>query len=238
MTVNIKNARVLVIGASSGIGLATAHAFADAGAHITMASRGGDKLMRAAAEVGHDAQPRALDTLDEGAIEQFFEQELPFDHVAISASSTTSGPVRVLALDDAYASMNSKFWGAYRIARAAKITAGGSLTFVSGFLSRRPSAASVLQGAINAALEGLARGLALELAPVRVNAVCPGLIDTALYSRMDAQKRDAMFDAAAAHLPARRVGQADDVAQAILFVATNPFVTGSTITVDGGGSIA
>jgi NAD(P)-dependent dehydrogenase (short-subunit alcohol dehydrogenase family) len=237
MTVNIKNARVLVIGASSGIGLATAHAFADAGAHITMASRGGDKLMRAAAEVGHDAQPRALDTLDEGAIEQFFEQELPFDHVAISASSTTSGPVRVLALDDAYASMNSKFWGAYRIARAAKITAGGSLTFVSGFLSRRPSAASVLQGAINAALEGLARGLALELAPVRVNAVCPGLIDTALYSRMDAKKREAMFEAAA-HLPARRVGQADDVAQAILFVATNPFVTGSTITVDGGGSIA
>ncbi len=102
----------------------------------------------------------------------------PFEHVVVAASSTKTGSVASLALVDAKAAMDSKFWGAYRVSRFAKIKEGGSLTFVSGFLARRPSAASVLQGAINAALESLARGLALEREPTRVNAVSPGLIDT------------------------------------------------------------
>jgi NAD(P)-dependent dehydrogenase (short-subunit alcohol dehydrogenase family) len=143
-----------------------------------------------------------------------------------------------LSLADAQASMYSKFWGAYRVARAARVRDGGSITFVSGFLSNRPSPSSVLQGAINAALEALARGLALERAPVRVNTVSPGLIDTPLYANMAAADRQAMFDRTAARLPARRVGNPEDIAQAILFVATNPFATGSTVTVDGGGTIA
>jgi NAD(P)-dependent dehydrogenase (short-subunit alcohol dehydrogenase family) len=145
---------------------------------------------------------------------------------------------QLLALADANAAMESKFWGAYRIARAAKIKDGGSLTFVSGFLSVRPSASSVLQGAINAALEALARGLALELAPVRVNAVSPGLIATPLWSGMADDKREAMFAGAAQRLPARRVGQPEDIANAVLFLATTSFATGSTVRVDGGGAIA
>jgi NAD(P)-dependent dehydrogenase (short-subunit alcohol dehydrogenase family) len=96
----------------------------------------------------------------------------------------------------------------------------------------------VLQGAINAALEALARGLALERAPVRVNTVSPGLIDTPLWGGMQAADRDAMFARTATRLPARRVGRPEDIAQAILFLATNPFATGTTLTVDGGGTIA
>jgi NAD(P)-dependent dehydrogenase (short-subunit alcohol dehydrogenase family) len=164
--------------------------------------------------------------------------EEPWDHVVVSAAQTPTGPMRTLGLADADAAMESKFWGAYRMARAAKIKDGGSLTFISGFLSVRPSAAAVLQGAINAALEALARGLALELAPVRVNAVSPGLIATPLWSGMAEEKRAAMFAGAAALLPARRVGQPEDVANAVLFLATTPFATGSTVRVDGGGAIA
>lgn len=134
--------------------------------------------------------------------------------------------------------MESKFWGAYRVARAARIKDEGSLTFVSGFLSVRPSTSSVLQGAINAALEALARGLALELAPIRVNAVSPGLIETPLWSKMPEDKRDAMFASAAERLPVRRIGQPEDIANAVLFLATTPFATGSTVRVDGGGAIA
>jgi len=134
--------------------------------------------------------------------------------------------------------MNNKFFGAYRVARAARIHDGGLLTLVSGFLSQRPSATSVLQGAINAALQALARGLALERAPVRVNAVSPSMIDTPLHAGMKKEDREAMFERIAARLPVGRIGQAEDVAQAILFVAANPFVTGSTVTVDGGGTIA
>src|SRR6202044_1381284 len=117
---------------------------------------------------------------------------------------TPSGPVRGLSLADAQQAMDSKFWGAYRVARAAKIRDGGSLTFVSGFLSVRPSGTAVLQGAINAALEALARGLALELAPVRVNAVSPGLIATPLWSKLSETDRESMYAGAAARLPARR----------------------------------
>ena len=109
---------------------------------------------------------------------------------------------------------------------------------MSGFLSVRPSGGAVLQGAINAALEALARGLALELAPVRVNAVSPGLIETPLWSGLPEDKRVAMFKGAAERLPARRVGQPEDIARAVLFLATTPFATGSTVRVDGGGAIA
>lgn len=236
MTTNLTGRRVLVIGASSGIGKATAAAFVQAGATVIAASRGGDKLAEAAAQIG--ARPAALDTGDNDAIEAFFAAQAPFDHVVVSAAQTKGGTVGSLALEDAKASMESKFWGAYRVARAARIAEGGSLTLVSGFLSNRPSAASVLQGAINAALEALARGLALEKAPVRVNTVSPGLIATPLYSKMAEGERNAMFERTAQRLPARRVGEAEDIAAAVLFVATNRFATGSTVTVDGGGTIA
>ena len=236
MTESLRDRSVLVVGASSGIGEAVARAFAEAGAAVVVASRGGPKLHGVAEAIGARAQ--AFDMLDEAAVAAFFAAEAPFDHVAISAAATKTGSVTSLALADAKDAMNSKFFGAYTVAKHARISEGGSLTFVSGFLSNRPSAGAVLQGAINAALEALARGLALERAPVRVNAVSPGLIDTPLWEGLPAAKRDAMFAATVKKLPARRVGRPEDIAQAILFVATNPFATGSTITVDGGGTIA
>lgn len=180
----------------------------------------------------------ALAITDDASVEAFFAGNGPFDHVVVAAARIRTGSVGTLAVADAQTSMNSKFFGTYRVARAARINDGGSLTLVSGFLSRRPSASSVLRGAINASLEALVRGLALERAPVRVKAVSPGLIDTPLHAGMTETDRQAMFDRVATRVPARRVGKAEDVAHAILFVSTNPFVTGSTVTVDGGGTIA
>ena len=234
----LSNTRALVIGGSSGIGLATARLMAAEGAVVTIASRSRHKLDVAIRDLGPQATAAELDTGDAEAVERFFIDHAPFDHIVISAAQTPSGPVRGLSLDDARRAMESKFWGAYRVARAARIAEGGSLTFVSGFLSVRPSAGAVLQGAINAALEALARGLALELAPVRVNAVSPGLIETPLWSGLSEEKRTAMFAGAAERLPARRVGQPDDIARAVLFLASTPFATGSTVRVDGGGAIA
>ncbi|ACA17894.1 short-chain dehydrogenase/reductase SDR [Methylobacterium sp. 4-46] len=234
----LKDQRFLVLGGSSGIGLATARAAAGAGAAVTVASRSRDKLDAALAAIGGTARAVVLDTTDNGAVERFFADESPWDHVAISAAETARGPVRGLGLDAARAAMESKFWGAYQVARAARIGPGGSLTFVSGYMSERPLATAVLQGAINAALEGLARGLALELAPVRVNTVSPGLIETPLWSRMAEADRAAMFANAAERLPARRVGRPEDVANAVLFLAATPFATGSTLRLDGGAAIA
>ena len=236
MAIDLTGQRVLVVGGAGGIGRATAEAFATMGASVVAAGRTKSTIEAVARSVAGEAIE--LDVRDNQQVEAIFAGRPHFDHVIVAAASTIAGSVTGLALDDARAAMESKFWGAYQIARAAKVNDGGSITFVSGVLSQRPSATSVLQGAINAALEALARGLALERAPVRVNTISPGLIDTPLHDRMSADARHRLYERMAATLPARRMGQARDVAQAIIFVAANPFVTGSTVSVDGGGRIA
>lgn len=236
--VSLKDQRVLVIGGSSGIGLEIARQAALLDARVTIAARKLDRLTDAKVSISGTVETQVLDTANELAIEEFFRFNQPWDHIIVSAAQTPTGAARELSLEKARSAMDSKFWGAYRVARSARLSDRGSLTFVSGFLSERPSASSVLQGAINAALESLARGLALELSPVRVNTISPGLIDTPLWSGMDHEKRKAMFDRAAQNLPAKTVGKPTDIANAAVFLMTTPFATGSTVRVDGGGVIA
>ncbi len=236
MTHRFDQQRVLVVGGSSGIGLATAAAFAAAGAQVTIASRSTERLAAAAATITSVAvATAALDTTDDAAVEAFCAHGEAWDHVVVSAAQTRGGPARQLPLEQAYAAMNSKFWGAYRIARAVRLNAGGTLTLVSGQASQRPRGNAVLQGAINSALETLTRGLALELAPNRVNCVSPGTIATPMWDRLDAEARQKLFDDTAQRLPVRRIGQAEEVAMAALYLAGNGYATGSTVLVDGGG---
>ncbi|VWX61758.1 NAD(P)-dependent dehydrogenase, short-chain alcohol dehydrogenase family [Burkholderiales bacterium 8X] len=229
---------VLVIGGSSGIGQATAAAFAAKGAKVTIASRSRSKLDAAASAIGGNVKTAVLDVTDDAKVQEFFASNEVWDHVVISAAQTPGGPARQLPLASAYEAMNSKFWGAYRVARLVRIRDGGSLTLVSGYLSDRPRATSVLQGAINAALDALARALALEFTPVRVNSVSPGLIATPLWDGLDAEARQKMYADTAKRLPAACVGQAEDIARAVLFLAETPFASGSRVLVDGGAVIA
>jgi NAD(P)-dependent dehydrogenase (short-subunit alcohol dehydrogenase family) len=235
---SLSGSRVLVLGGSSGIGLATAKAATTAGAKVTLASRSTGKVNAAAAQAGKGAVGVALDTTNDAALEAFFSRQPEWDHIVVSVAAGRSSGLQDLSLQDAYGNMNAKFWTAYKTARFARIAPEGSLTLVSGFLSQRPNKDALLQGCINAALESLGRGLALALSPVRVNTVSPGLIDTPIRAAMPADKKKTMLDHAAATLPARRVGQPDDVADAILMLMTNPFTTGSTLFIDGGGMIS
>src|SRR6267143_798377 len=155
---SLAGSRVLVLGGSSGIGLATAKAAAAGGAKVTLASRSTDKV--------------------DAALEAFFSTQPEWDHIVVSVAAGRSAGLHDLSLQDAYGNMNAKLWTAYKTARLARITPDGSLTLVSGYLSQRPNKDALLQGCINAALESLGRGLALALSPVRVNTVSPGLIDT------------------------------------------------------------
>jgi NAD(P)-dependent dehydrogenase (short-subunit alcohol dehydrogenase family) len=234
---NLKAQQTLVIGGSSGIGLASASAFARAGAQVTIASRSAEKLEKAGLSIDHPVTRAVLDVTDDLAVAEFFSGGRQWDHVVITASQAPTGSARQLPLEDAYQAMHSKFWGAYRVARLVNIRPGGSLTLVSG-RSLRPRPTGVLQGAINAALDALARGLSLELAPVRVNSVAPGTIDTPLWSSMPDEKRETMFASTASHVPVGRVGAAEDIAQAVIFLAANGFATGSTVLVDGGAQVA
>lgn len=232
---NLQDQPILVLGGSSGIGFGVAKAASEAGARVTIASRSQDKVDTAAEKLG--ATGVTLDTGDAEALGAFFAEN-SFAHIFCSAASTKVDAVRSLPLEDAYASVQSKFWGAYRVARAAGIHDGGSLTLVSGFLSVRPKKGAAIQGAINAALEGLTRGLALELAPVRVNCISPGLIRTEMYDSLDGDGRKAMFDGAAERLPVGRVGTPEHIATQALALMSNPYMSGATVFVDGGGAIA
>ncbi|MEP9376091.1 SDR family oxidoreductase [Aquabacter sp. CN5-332] len=235
---DLQGKRVLVVGGSSGIGFGVAEAAQARGAHVTIASRSLAKVEGALSRLGDGAVGEVLDTGDEPGIEAFFSRHAPFDHVVVSASQTKVAAVRELPLADACQSMNSKFWGAYRIARAVRIAPGGSLTLVSGFLAIRPRKGAAIQGAINGAVEALTKGLALEFAPVRVNCVSPGLVATEMFAGLAGDSRQAMFENAAARLPAGLVGLPEHIAVQVLAFMANPYMTGSVVYLDGGGAIA
>ena len=230
--------KILVVGGSSGVGFETARLFDQRGAHVTIASRSRAKLDTALDKLSERASSWQLDITDAAAIAAGARSGEMWDHIVVSAADTPMGNVRDLPLDAAALAMDSKFWGAYRIAKLLTLRPGGSLTFVAGYLSQRPSKSSALQSAINAALEALARALALEMAPSRVNTVSPGLLDTALWEKMDAGRRADMFDAASKRLPVGRVGRAGDIADGILFLAANGYATGTTLFLEGGARLA
>lgn len=227
--------KVLVIGGSSGIGYATAAGAVAEGAKVTIASRSEEKLQAARKLLDGRVEARRLDLADTADVEAFFDSSPTYDHIVISGAAFKTGPVRELSLDDAYAAMNVKFWGPYRVARKARVASDGSFVFISGFLSRRPKPNVVLLGAMNAAIESLAQGLALEMAPVRFNAVSPGMIDTPYRASMPAAARKTLLENVANSLPVKRVGQAEDIADQVLLLLRNTFATGTVVYLDGGG---
>lgn len=227
--------KVVVVGGSSGIGLSTAELARREGADVIVASRNAARLDAVAEKLNAIAIP--TDVTDDKSVANLFKSSGPVDHVIVTAAQLRSGPFKTVAMEDVRSTFEGKFWGAWRVAREAQFRAGGSLTLVSGFLSVRPRPNSAIVSAANAALESLARALALELAPVRVNCVSPGIIDTPIRAAMPEAARTEMLAKTAAGLPVGRVGLGDDVAQMILAVMTNGFATGSTVYLDGGALV-
>jgi NAD(P)-dependent dehydrogenase (short-subunit alcohol dehydrogenase family) len=228
--------KVVVVGGSSGIGFATAELVKREGAEVIIASRNAERLNSAAEKLGVMAIP--VDVTNDESVVELFRRCGAVDHVVVTAAQLRSGPFKTVSMDDVRSTMEGKFWGAWRVARAAEIRPGGSLTLVSGFLSIRPRPNSAIVAAANGAIESLARSLALELAPVRVNAVSPGIIDTPIRAAMPEAARQDMLAKTAAALPVGRVGVGDDIARQILAFMTIGFATGSIVYIDGGALIS
>jgi len=233
---SLKGQKVVVVGGSSGIGLATAMLAKADGAEVVIASRSADKLKAAADKIG--ATAIVTDVANDDSVVNLFKSCGPVDHVVVTAAQLRSGPFRTVSMEDVRATFEGKFWGCWRVARAAEIRAGGSLTLVSGFLSIRPRPNSAIVSAANGAIESLTRALALELAPVRVNNVSPGIIDTPLRAAMPEQARKDMLAKIAAGLPVGRVGEAEDIGQQIMAFMKNGFASGAIVYIDGGALIA
>ena len=227
----LRGSQVVVVGGSSGMGLATARAALAAGAAVTIAGRSASRLSQAKDSLG-ECRTVVADVTNEGDMQRLFGELDRVDHVFVSAGRAAAGELLGTELGTLRFDVDQRFWGLISVVRqAVPKMKGGSITCMSGLFGSRPAAGAVVTSAMNAAVEALAKGLALELAPVRVNAVAPGLIDTPML----ADYREPGSEWASATLPVGRIGTPDDVAQAVLLLMTNGFMTGEVLHVDGGG---
>jgi NAD(P)-dependent dehydrogenase (short-subunit alcohol dehydrogenase family) len=233
---SLANTTVVILGGSSGIGLATAKAAQAENARVVITGRSPERLQTAKRVLGDDVKAVALDVLDEAGTRALFMQLERVDHVFITAGAVLFDPKLAIEVQSVRPALEMRFWGAFHAAKfaATRMSAGGSITFMSGAAAIRPIRGAAVATASCAAVEAFARALAIDLAPIRVNAVQPGLIDTPFLDTLG-ERRDAFIAEYSKRLPVGRPGRSEEVADAVLFLMKNGFVTGITLTVDGGG---
>lgn len=199
--------------------------------------RSADSLARAASILGKVADPRPLDVTDEEAVAKLFVDLRQIDHVVPAAAGSYFGKITETDTAAAKLLFESKYWGQHHCIKHAgsRIRPGGSITIFSGWISRKPMIGTGTLAAIDAAIGALARIASPELAPVRVNAVVPGMIDTPLWgARLSPEQQKAHFQKVSTALPVGRAGTAQDVAHAVFFLMTNGFTSGAILDADGG----
>lgn len=232
----LKDKTVVILGGSSGIGLATAQAALAEGAKLIITGRSRERLEAARIKLQADVRTVALDVTDEPGTRALFGSFDKVDHVFITAGMVTFDPKLAPASDALRPALDQRFWGALYAAKyaATKMGAGGSITFMSGTTAIRPLPGAAVATASCGAVEAFARSLALDLAPIRVNTIQPGLVDTPFLDLLG-DRRQAIIDDYSRRLPVGRPGRPEEIADAVLFLMRNQFVTGITLTVDGGG---
>lgn len=238
---NLSKKSVIVVGGGSGIGLGVARACLERGARVTLAGRTLQRLEHALSTIGAGERGRALraDITIEAEVATLFAEVPEVDHVVVTAADLAYQPIREFDLDAARRAIESKLLGALLIAKHAvtRVSPSGSLTFTTGVASERPLPRGSMVAAVNGALHSFIRGAAMELAPIRVNALSPGWVDSELWDAIGIDKA-AAFAAMSARLPAGRIGVPADLAHAAVFLMENAFTTGAVLTVDGGHRFA
>jgi NAD(P)-dependent dehydrogenase (short-subunit alcohol dehydrogenase family) len=238
---------IVVIGGSSGIGLAVARRSLDDGATVVIAGRSRSRLDAARAELAQPEMAQAgapagrlsahpVDIGDPAQVTRLFERVGTLSHLVVTAADLPYGPVVSLSEDSMVRAVRSKVLGPLFAAQQAapRITKPGSITFTSGIAASRPAPGGALAATVNGALESMVLALALELAPIRVNAVSPGWVDTPVWDRLaTADVKKARMADLAARLPARRLGRPEDIANAVAFLIADNFVTGTVLHAEG-----
>ena len=226
---SLDNRTVLVIGRNGGIARSVV---------LAVRAAGGDVVLAGRSVTGIGAE--YVDLTDEDSIAALASRFTHVDHVVSTASARARGAVPDLDHATVLASFNVKVLGAMFLAKhfAPRMATDGSFVFFSGSSARKPTAGMLAVGATNGAVNVLTQGLAVELAPIRVNAISPGVIDTGAYDALGPERKSALFESRSATNPVRRIGTSDDIASAVLFALTNTFLTGATLNVDGGDPLA
>jgi NAD(P)-dependent dehydrogenase (short-subunit alcohol dehydrogenase family) len=235
--VRLAGQRALVVGGGSGIGLAAGAALAAAGAAVTIVGRTMSRLEAARAACAHPVEIATLDASREDEVSNFFAARPPFDHLVLCANAGgTIGAFAALDLAAMRSYFDNKLWAYLNVLKHAGrgLVPGGSVTLVNGGASQFAVAGMAALAVVNGGLDAIVRPLALELAPSRINAIAPGVIDTPYWDKLGEESRQHMYNLAARGVPVKRVGTSDDIADAVVFLAGNSFITGTVLVVDGG----
>ena len=232
--------RVLVVGGGSGIGFAVAEAAKADGAAVTIASTSAERIATAAGRL--NAEGAAIDVTDEASVAAFFAGSGGFDHIVTTAGDwggPRRGPLADVDLKAAESVFRVRFWGAVALAKhgAAVLPPGGSITLTDGMIAQRPTKGSTISTAMAGAVDHLTKGLAVELAPVRVNCVCPGLINTSVWDSIPADQRAARIAAMTQRQLIPRIGEPAECAEAYLYLMRGGYTTGQVLYVEGGSSL-
>jgi NAD(P)-dependent dehydrogenase (short-subunit alcohol dehydrogenase family) len=229
--------RIAVLGGSSGIGLAVAQHAVARGARAIIASSNPARVEQAVATLDGKAEGHTLDLSNERDIQDFFRKIGDFDHLVFTAGDTLQlNELAATDLSKARQAFELRYWAALAAVKYASphIRKDGSIVLTTGIAGRRPRKGWALAASVCGTIEALTRALAVELAPIRVNAVSPGVVRTNLWQSMSADEREHLFESVGKALPVGRVGEAYDIAQAYLFLMQEGFSTGQTVVVDGG----
>jgi len=238
---SLKDTRILIVGGGSGIGFAVARAAQAEGARVTIASTNAERLTSAAERLG-GVDTAVLDLTDESAVAAYFAQSGMFDHIVSTAGDwgkARRGLFAEMNLGDAQALFGVRFWGAAKLAKhgAKALKPGGSLTLTSGMSAWRPQKGSVMATAMAGSVAHLVYGLAVEMAPLRVNGVFPGGVATEIFQGLPEAMRQAE-EARFATQPIPRIARPEEVAEPYLYLMKCGYVTGQVLQVDGGSMLS
>jgi NAD(P)-dependent dehydrogenase (short-subunit alcohol dehydrogenase family) len=236
MTVSLDGKKLLIVGGGSGIGRQLAADAAAAGASVIIAGRHNPGAATSDQPSITHAQ---VDLGDEASIQRLAEQVGELDYVVSLANNPANGPIVDLDRGALVGAFDAKVFGPILLVKhlAPRLHKDGAILLFSGIVGWRPSAGRVVTATTNGAVSFLAQALAVELAPIRVNALSPGIVDSGAWDAMG-EKKDGFFANTAARNPTGRIGQPADITSVVLLALTNPFMTGTTLHVDGGGRLA
>jgi len=239
---SLRGKKVVVIGGTSGIGFAVAEGALAEHAEVVVASSNPANVEAAAMRLGEGVKGFPIDVASETSVAAFFEGLGPIDHVAFTAGdwgSFVSGAFADTDLEAAAKGLEVRYWGAARVAKHAHkhLPPGGSITFTNGMVAHRPAKGRALSTAMAGGVEHLTTGLAMELAPIRVNCVCPAMIRTEVWNSIPETGREDRFQRMTAHQPLPRIGEPQEVAEAYLYLMKAGYTTGQVLRVDGGSSL-
>ena len=233
----LHNKRVAILGGSSGIGLAVAEQAASQGAKLVIISSNAERVQKAVEKLEGNTQGHTLDLSDESAVENFFAKLGPFDHLVFTAGDSLHlQDLATTDLQQARRAFELRYWAVLAAVKygSSNIRKGGSVVLTTGVAGQRPQKGWVIAASVCGTIEALTHALALELAPIRVNAVSPGVVRTNLWQNMTKAERERLYETVGSSLPVGRVGEAHDIAQAYVFLMQEEFSTGQTLVVDGG----